>query len=159
MIGSGNAKFRLVKGVSLIEGLVSLLILMVGVAGLALAYQNTVYQSVSARNNSQAAQIAQSVLAELAASDPDAWDTSAIDASYAYTYEGDRVLPTDTTAYYKVDVRVVDQLGYFDVEIGVVWSGWRDEDKRGGFANTSSDFAYVLNAMLSPQFTTSGGML
>jgi len=158
MIGFGTAETRFARGVSLLEGLVSLLILMVGVAGLAMAYQNTVYQSVSARNNSQAAQIAQSVLAELAASNPETWDVSVIDGSYAYTYEGDRIDPTDPSAYYGVQVKVVDQLGYYDVEIGVIWTGWRDEGERGGFANQSSDFAYVLNAMLSPQFTTSGGM-
>lgn len=159
MTGFGIANLRPQRGVSLIEGLTSLLILMVGVAGLAMAYQNTIYQSVSARNNTMAAQIAQSVLSEMAASDPAGWDPTAIKNTYAYTYEGNRVLPTATDAYYQVNVRVTENTGYSDVEIGVVWTGWRAEEEKGGFANLNSDFAYVLNAMLSPQFSvTTGGL-
>lgn len=156
MAGSGNNRSTLHRGVSLIEGLTSLLILMVGVAGLAIAYQNTIYQSVSARNNTQAAQIAQTVLSEMAGSDPATWDPAALATRYAYDYEGQRVLPTDPNAYYRVEVRVTDDLGFSNVEIGVVWTGWRAEEERGGFANASSEFAYVLNAMLSPQFSAGG---
>lgn len=156
MTGFGSANVRPVRGVSLLEGLTSLLILMVGVAGMAMAYQNTIYQSVSARNNSLAAQIAQTVLAELSASNPDTWDTGAIDGFYAYDYEGNRVQPTAPEAYYRVVARVTEEIGFFNVEIGVVWTGWRAEEARGGFANTSSNFAYVLNAMLSPQFSSGG---
>lgn len=156
MIGFGTGRVPLAKGVSLIEGLTSLLILMVGVAGMAIAYQNTIYQSVSARNNTQAAQIAQTVLAEMAATSPSEWDPTALKDRYTFTYEGKRVPASDPDAYYRVEVRVIDELGFSNVEIGVIWTGWRAEEERGGFANQSSEFAYVLNAMLSPQFTSGG---
>ena len=140
------------RGVSLIEGMAALAILLVGLGGMAIAYQKHIYQTVSARNMTMAAMVAQSVLAELDATEPANWDLAALEAQYAYTFDGDRVPADDTAAYYLPRISQTVREGWRQVSIAVVWEGWKTEGGKSGFFNASDNFAYVLEVNLSPNY-------
>ncbi len=152
MLGFGQNK--MVRGFSLIEAMVSLSILIVGLAGLAVAFQSHVYQNVSARNQAQAASIAHTVFVELSSTNPSAWNMSQIKNTFIYSFEGQRVSEGSPEAFYHVEVEAEGGLGLEPIAIGVTWKGWEQEMEKSGFGNSSSEFAYVLNVSLTPLYSS-----
>ncbi len=152
MVGNGLSETGSTgRGFSLIEAMVALGVLLVGMTGIALAFQAQTAKTVAARNQGQAAIIAQSVLSELSDSDPDNWDNDVISEMYRYDYNGSRV-DTDEDTYYRVSLgNPVYENGWWEVTIGVTWSGWRDEQKKAGYGpSEEAESAYVLEAELAP---------
>lgn len=152
MRGLGKINNGRERGLTLIEVMISLAILIIAVGGMAAAFQNSIYQNVSAKNQSQAAIIAQSVLAELSATDPSMWDFTTLQDSFHFDFEGKRVPANDADAYYSVEISKEAFPGWDQVTIGVNWAGWETEASKGGsFGGTSPTFGYVLEAVLSDQ--------
>ena len=150
MTGIGPNKGR---GFSLLETMVALGILLVGVAGMAVAFQHNISQTVASRNQAQAALIAQSVLAELISTNNADWDLSALPDNYHFDYKGERVDKDDEDVYYSATVSAVQEPGYHQVTIQVNWKGWEKEQQNVGFLSVDDepDFAYVLETAISPQ--------
>ncbi len=141
------------RGFSLVEVMVSLAILLAGVGGMAIAFQNHIYQSVASKNQAQAAVIAESILAEMASTDVTLWSPTAMEDHYNFDYEGNLVDKDDDGVYYTTSIESVDQPGYKQITIGVNWTGWKNEQGTTGFMGKGGDptFAYVLEAALSTQ--------
>jgi prepilin-type N-terminal cleavage/methylation domain-containing protein len=139
------------RGFSLLESMVALTVLLVGIGGVAAAFQNHISKSVAARNQSQAAIIAANVYTELADTNPDDWNKAALEAFYIYSYEGHQVQDT-ADAYYLVSIDSTKESGWWNIAVGVTWKGWRAEEAKTGFANESTDFAYVLEGSISPLY-------
>jgi Tfp pilus assembly protein PilV len=147
MAGSGwNRQAK--SGFSLIEALVALLIIIIGFTGLAAAFQNNISKSVSARNQAQAAIIAQSVLSEMSDTDPSDWNFSSMASGYLFNFNGEKV-STTSDAYYQVAVTAQDQNGWWNVNIGVTWTGWKAEQAKSGYDNKSDEYAYILEASVA----------
>ena len=152
MTGSGKIKNNTTsRGFSLIEAMVSLSLLIVGVAGMAAAFQYQVFQSVTARNQSQAAMIAQSVFSELVATDTTGWDLSEVQGNFTYDFSGKKT-EEDSDIHYRVTLDQNSEPGYEVVTIGVTWVGWQAQEKRTGYGKENESYAYELEAMLSPQY-------
>ena len=151
MAGNGYKKASVKPGFSLLEALVALSILIVGIGGVAAAFQNHISKSVGARNQSQAAIIAGNVFSELSDSNPSDWEAADLEAFYIYDYEGKQVA-SSADAYYETDISSVKEGGWWNVTIGVTWKGWRVEEEKTGSSNQSTDFAYVLEGSISPLY-------
>lgn len=152
MVGNGSSEaMKSDRGFSLIEAMVALGVLLVGMTGIALSFQAQTARTVAARNQGQAAIIAQSVLAELSDTNPEEWDTDALSNMFRFNYNGDRV-DNDEETYYRVSLgEPVENPGWWDVSIGVTWAGWRAEQEKAGYGTTSeAESAYVLEAELAP---------
>jgi prepilin-type N-terminal cleavage/methylation domain-containing protein len=156
MAGNGyKLKNGTKRGFSLLESMVALTILLVGIGGVAAAFQNHISKSVAARNQSQAAIIAANVYTELADTNPEDWDSSALEAFYIYDYEGHQVDDIGD-AYYQVTINSTKESGWWNIAVGVTWKGWRAEEAKTGYANESTDFAYVLEGSISPLYGDEG---
>lgn len=152
MVGNGLSETgKQGRGFSLIEAMVALGILLVGMTGIAMAFQAQTARTVAARNQNQAAIIAQSVLSELSDTNPEEWDLEELAEMFRYDYNGNRV-DNDADTYYKVSLsEPIDQSGWWEITIGVTWSGWRAEQDKAGYGTTSeAESAYVLEAELAP---------
>jgi hypothetical protein len=125
--------------------------LLIGVAGMAASFQYYIFQSVAAKNQFQAARIAESVRAELESTDPVLWNLDDINNNYGYNFEGER-LPdgSSETPYYSVSVSSTADTGWYQVTIGVNWIGWEAEEAKMAVGNEDDTFAYVLEVSLSP---------
>ena len=142
-------------GFSLVEALISLTILLAGIAGMAAAFQNTIFQTVASKNQSQAAVIASSVVAELSQTDPADWDSDEINNRFKYDFNGERIDPDDSdppVTYYQVAVTATPTANWYQVVVGVTWTGWSKEQSRSGNINDNSNFAYVLEVSLMPAY-------
>ncbi len=62
----GMKKTRIETGFSLIEVMISMLVLLVGVMGLAVAFQRNIYQTNSSKNDTQAMLLAYAIVDESA---------------------------------------------------------------------------------------------
>lgn len=144
MSGFGLTKTGKAQAFSMVEVMTGLLMLAVGVGGMAIAFQHQVYQSVNSRNVSQAAMIAQSVFNEMSASDPETWDINALEEKFAFNFNGEPVERDE--AYYTVEIDYIQQASYYEITIGVEWLNWRDEirDSGGGKVEERA-FGYELN--------------
>lgn len=152
MVGNGLSEaMKSDRGFSLVEAMVALGVLLVGMTGIALSFQAQTARTVAARNQGQAAIIAQSVLAELSDTNPEEWDTDALAEMYRFDYNGNRV-DSDEDTYYRVSLGdPVENPGWWDVSIGVTWTGWRAEQEKAGYGTTTeAESAYVLEAELAP---------
>ena len=149
MAGSGQIS-PLQKGMTLLEALISLVILLSAVIGLAAAYQHRIFQSSAAKNQAIAAMVAQSVANEMMSTDPDDWSSAALTREYQYTFQGERVGIGDVP-YFTADVSWGAFANWYEVQIGVTWTGWTDEREKVGDANLSS-FAYSMNVSIAPNY-------
>ncbi|MCB1042036.1 MAG: prepilin-type N-terminal cleavage/methylation domain-containing protein [Acidobacteria bacterium] len=144
---------------SLIEVMISLVILMVGIMGLAVAFQRTIFQATSSRNDTAAMMVAQAILDEL---DGHNFDDIALVAPtmgdrFHADFEGNFVAdPADPSVYYVPSVEVIAASpSLVQVEIRVNWTGWRAEFERGGYGKDVTDpnqFAFVLNASIAQTY-------
>ena len=150
MVGIGRIK-RIERGLSLIEAMLSLLVMLAAVTGLAAAFQNRIFQTVSMKNQSTASMIAQSVAAEMMATDPALWDASELEGNFTYTFDGERI-EGEGTPYYWVDISWSQEANWYQVEIGVLWSGWRSEAEKDGLDTEDIDFAYILDVSMAPAY-------
>jgi len=162
------------KAFSLIEVLVSLVILMIGIMGLATAFQRNIYQTNSAKNDSQALMIASALLdelesstfrteADLAGSIPDIID------EFLFNYYGQQVSSGDE--FYNPEITIVDTESYTHettdgdgnpiteeiltavvVEITVNWTGWNEELESGGYGMEAATNAFTLNARIGRNY-------
>ncbi len=137
------------RGMSLLEAMISLLILLVGVMGLAAAFQNQIYQASAAKNQSSAAVIAQSVATEMLSVNSDEWNADTLEGMYTYDFKGERLAVGTADPYYTVDVVWEEEANWFHVDIGVVWTGWSSEEAKTGRENDNTPFAYILNLSIA----------
>lgn len=154
MLGHGlNSAVAGRRGFSLVEVMVSMAILLAGVGGMAIAFQNHIYQTVSSKNQAQAAVVAESIMAELVSTDVALWSAGSLEDYFNFDYVGNLVDKDDEDVYYTTSIEVVDQPGYKQVTIGVNWTGWKNEQAKTGFLEDGDDpdFAYVLEVALSSQ--------
>lgn len=114
------------KGLSLVEALVALVILLIGVMGFASTFSRSVYQSNAARNNSHAMFLASSFIEELRAQPYSDWSGKDIQA-LADQYSADFLGEANNDTFFKVEatnIRVGDDLeGYSKVTVTVNWLG------------------------------------
>jgi len=137
------------RGLSLLEAMISLLILLVGVLGLAAAFQNQIFQASAAKNQGSAAVIAQTVATEMMSTHSDDWDISTLEGMYTYDFEGVRLPVGGADPYYTVDISWSEEANWYHVDIGVVWSGWSEEESKTGRENENTEFAYILNVSIA----------
>lgn len=149
MVGNGLTKtMQGERGFSLLEAVVALLILIIGIAGVVASFRYHVSNSVAMRNQVQAALIANNVLTELANTNPKEWDVDLVASNYMYNFQGEPVV-SEAQAYYTVSIAdPVEMPGYFNVSIGVNWTGWRVDTEKADL-QVSSTNAYVLDASLA----------
>lgn len=149
MVGNGLTKTQQnERAFSLLEAVVALLILIVGISGVVVAFRNHISNSVAVRNQVQASMIANSVLTELANTNPKEWDLELVASNYMFNFQGNRV-DSEEQAYYLVDISdPTEMAGYFNVTIGVTWTGWGAEVDKANL-RMSDSYAYVLDASLA----------
>jgi type II secretory pathway pseudopilin PulG len=162
------------KAFSLIEVLVSLVILMIGIMGLATTFQRNIYQTNSAKNDSQALMIASGLLDELESS---TFRTEAdltaeipnIIEEFLFNYYGQAVASGDE--YYAPAITIIDTESYTHettdidgnpiteeiltavvVEITVNWKGWNAELKSGGYGMDTATNAFTMTARIGRQY-------
>jgi len=151
MVGIGQTERARTRGLSLVEALISLLILLTAVVGMAAAFQNRVFQTVAAKNQATAAMIAQTVANELMANDPVNWNEASLESLYTYDFEGN-LTSSSADRYYWVDVDWQQVNNWYQVEIGVLWTGWQGEADKTGMDITDAEFAYVLDMSIAPAY-------
>ncbi|CAM2068916.1 hypothetical protein SCOR_26345 [Sulfidibacter corallicola] len=148
------------RGLSLIEAMVSLIILIVGIGGLAAAFQHNIFQAVTARNHAQAAMIVETVVNELTATSFGEWDLAALEDEFQFTYQGHRMGTPEAGSdpvYYTVTLdETATGLGWSQLSVGVTWSGWVTEAEKSGI-NSTNVFAYEANVLLSAQYDVLSG--
>lgn len=139
------------RGVSLIESLIALLILLIGLTGTAAAFQQRTFQNLANKNQATAAMIAQTVADEMSLSDPDNWDSSALQDAFQFDFEGNRSDTSGNDPYYKVEVSWEPNANWYQVTIGVTWTGWSKEAEK---VNTieNAEFAYVLDVSMAAAY-------
>ncbi len=153
-----------VRGISLIENLVALAILLIGVMGFTVSFTRSLMHSTAARNDSQALYVATSFLEELKSLPFDDWmEQSQIDAleqEFLTNFYGKR---DKIDGYYTVnaesETEVTDVTGDEAevtarlVTITVSWVGDLDEQGRLGFGGNKlvdgSNHAFVVEGIVS----------
>ncbi len=146
------------RGFSLIEVMISMAILLVGLVGLAVAFQRSIAQTTSSRSDTSAMLIAQSILDELDGHSfqdiPTIVDT--IGDEYQADFHGRFMSdPSSTDLYFTPTVVVTEaNQNLIRLEIRVNWVGWRDEFDRGGYGKDTDATAnaFVLNATISRNY-------
>ena len=140
------------KGISLVETLVALVILLVGIMGFVSAFSQNIYQSNAARNNSQAMFIATSFVEELRARPYDEWSGDDIQ-SLAAGFNTDVLGGQDSDIFFEVSassITVGDALeGYTQLTVTVSWLDGEgaDELREAGFGRDLVN-AFVLEATI-----------
>ncbi|MDJ0835109.1 MAG: hypothetical protein QNK37_01250 [Acidobacteriota bacterium] len=130
--------------------MLSLVILLTAVLGMAAAYQHRIFQSTAAKNQAIAAMIAQSIANEMMSTDPETWSKDALTKNFEYTYEGKRNDGSGVT-YYTAEVEFSPNANWYEVQIGISWSGWKAERGKVGDSD-SLDFAYTLDMAIAPNY-------
>lgn len=146
------------RGVSLIEVMISLVILLVGILGLAIAFQRSIFQTTSSRNDTAAMLIAQAIVDELEGHQFD--DIPLVVAGLADEYHADfngEYVPVGAAdEYYVPSINVIDETqNTIRLEIRVNWTGWRDEFDRGGYGKDTAaagEFAFTMNTAISRNY-------
>ncbi|MCB1050768.1 MAG: hypothetical protein H6510_10835 [Acidobacteria bacterium] len=144
------------KAFSIVEVMISLLILLIGLMGLALAFQKSIYQTNSSKNDSQAMMIAAAIVDALEAMPfddiPNAITSSAIANEHLYDYQGNKV-GVGSPAYYTPAVSILNSTDNFIlVQVTVNWTGWSTEVQEGGFGLTAPSNAFTLVTAISQQY-------
>ena len=150
------------RGVTLIEVLVTMAILLIGIMGFTVAFTNSLMHATAARNDSQALFIALSFVEELKARPFDDWadqgNLDSIEDQFITDFYGNR---TSTDGFYEIDA-IVDTLEdtVRRVTVTVTWAGALDEQERLGFGSgkTVSDGstqAFVLESVISEMVSDS----
>ena len=140
------------KGVSLLETLVALIILLVGIMGFASAFSQSIFQSNAARNNSHAMFIASSFVEELRARPYDEWSGLGIQ-DLADEFAADFLGGDESDLFFHVSatsIRVGDDLeGYTRVTVTVDWLDGEgsDELRDAGFGDDLVN-AFVMEATI-----------
>ena len=146
---------RNARGLSLIEALVALAILLVGMMGFTVAFTHTMMKSKSVRSDSQALFLATSLVEELKARNFDDWDSAAdlnaLAANFNVNYYGEL---DPANPYYQVEADSVSLLNdnARRVVITVTWSGWSQEQEQAGLSDRLVDGqarAFVYEAIIS----------
>ena len=144
------------KAFSLVEVMISLLILLVGIMGLALAFQKSIYQTNSSKNDSQAMMIAAAIVDALEAMPfddikPAIADDRIVDDNL-YDYQGSKISPGNPV-YYTPSINILKSTDNFIlVEVTVNWTGWSGEVQEGGFGLESPTNAFTLVTAISQQY-------
>lgn len=148
------------RGFSLVEVMVSLLILLIGVMGLAVAFQRNIYQTNASKNDSQAMMLAYAILDEM---ENHSFDTLEADLpfileeeQFCLDYAGLPVAAADR--FYIPEVAIINSNSTtIEFEIRINWGdadASTEELSEAGFGRESaaSTFSYTLGGSLSQQY-------
>jgi len=140
---------------SLVEILISLVLLLIGVMGLAVAFQRSIYQTNSSRNDTQAMMLAMGILDELSTydfQDVEAQIPNIQDNFYA-NYQGEFVAPGAADEFYVPEIIVLNSsFNTIDLEVRINWIGWDTEQREGGFGRGTSTSAFTINTTITQQY-------
>lgn len=146
----GMKKTRIETGFSLIEVMISMLVLLVGVMGLAVAFQRNIYQTNSSKNDTQAMLLAYAIVDELEAQDFNSITASlpSILANYSPGFRGEVA-----GGFFVPAVTIIDQTpNFMSLEVSVTWTGSDVEMAEGGYGRNSLSAGYTINTFLSKQY-------
>lgn len=147
----GGRRQTINAGFSLVEVMISLLVLLVGVMGLAVAFQRNIYQTNASKNDSQAMLLAYAIVDELEAQDFNTIQTNltSILANYTPGFQGE-----EGGGFFVPEVNIIEATpNLIRLEVLVNWTGSNTEVAEGGYGkDTAASAAYSLNTVLSKQY-------
>ena len=144
------------RGVTLIEGLITLVILLVGIMGFLGSFTYTLRQATASKNDSQALFMATSFIDELKSQSYETWTSAGVSAlvqEFNADFDGARV---DEGSYYELNAtidRVQDGTAvYHYVTVTVGWATAADEQREGGFLveeKANGNDVFVMEAIVA----------
>lgn len=140
------------RGVTLLEAMITMVILLVGIMGFSAAFTHALRQSVAARNDSNALYMATSFVEELRARPYEDWagqNLTALAGQFTTNFNGEM---TTTDAFYTLQAETAkigsDVFSYQDVKITVTWLNAEEEQDEVGFGNGVAKEAFVFEVRI-----------
>ncbi|PIE02809.1 MAG: hypothetical protein CSA81_05685 [Acidobacteria bacterium] len=147
------------KAFSLLEVMISLVILMIGVMGLAVAFQRSLAQTNSSKNDSVAMTLASGIVDDLEMRPFGDWDQNSdlVDVAKLYhaDFLGNYVAHDSTDVFFKPTIVIVNDFStYRDIKITVNWLGAEglQEMVDAGFLSSTSSDAFVLETTIAQSY-------
>jgi len=141
------------RGVTLIEAMITMMILMVGIMGFTAAFTHSLQQATASRNDSQALYMATSFMEELRARPYEDWADGSLDALAAQFTSNFNGEVSNADGFYTLEADTVkigsDVFSYQDVSIKVTWLNAREEQDEAGFQNGSAKEAFVFEVRIA----------
>lgn len=141
------------RGVTIIEAMMTMVILLVGIMGFTAAFTHSLQQSAASRNDSQALYMATSFVDELRARPYEDWagkDLSNIALQFTSNFNG---AVSNLDGYYTLSADTVkvgsDIYSYQDVRITVTWLDAENEQDSKGFGDGGAKDAFVFEVRIA----------
>ena len=144
------------KGFSFLETMIAMVILMVGMMGLAIAFQRSISQTNASKNDAVAMTLASGIVDNLESRPFDDWDNNAdlavIAQDFYADFQGNYLTGAPDDAYFKPKAEIIqDYSTHRDVRITVDWGGL-EEMKKAGFINSAATNTFVMDVTLSQSY-------
>jgi len=144
---------------SLLEAMIALLILMVGVMGLATAFQRSIAQTNASKNDTVAMAIASGIVDNLESRPFESWDTNAslaaISELFYSDFQGNYLIGAPADAYFKPLIVIMqDYETHRDIRITIDWSdmGGLEEMRKAGFISSTVVHTFVLESTIAQTY-------
>ena len=148
-----------IRGVSFIETMVAMVILLVGLMGLGIAFQRSISQANASKNDGVAMTLATGIVDNLESRPFSDWDDESFLPSVAQEFyadfEGNLLSGSDlSSAFFKPTITLLqDYSTHRDIRITVDWNqtgnGGLQEMRKAGFISNTATHAFVMDATIA----------